>query len=263
MSERPTQAEEATNGCSHASSIWSGDMKHGTCKTCGAKWDEEKKWHYEANSTHAQEVEEQEVLKLAEECNFIFGVKGNAVVYCDKKKIIKFATKLREQDAEMIAGLQAAARFWQDKAGEANETIAQQKEEIETWKQYQENSAIMCNELTEQLSATQAREAMLVEALKATYKDLEDNGSYDEILIEQALANSTEHTEKFLAEVRAKAFEHDINYAKEIAKFLHKHWYGEASPEFETLDSMSGVLSQIDNMVEGIRARSNELRGVE
>ncbi|MFA6903343.1 MAG: hypothetical protein WC236_09695 [Gallionellaceae bacterium] len=53
------------------------------------------------NSSNAQDVEEQEVLKLAAEC---FGVDGCAGVNHNKSEIIEFASKLRSKDAEKESG---------------------------------------------------------------------------------------------------------------------------------------------------------------
>jgi hypothetical protein len=63
---------------------------------------------------------------------------------------------------------------------------------------------------------------------------------------------------KALREHEEKMYQHDIKYAQEIAIYMHKHFYASESPLFIVLESMSGVLSQIDNMVEGM---ASNLRG--
>ena len=55
--------------------------------------------------------------------------------------------------------------------------------------------------LREQLSATQAREARLVETVKSVMPTIKQNRHAPVVqILEQALSNSTEHAEKWLAE---------------------------------------------------------------
>ena len=249
MSERPTQAENDAT----------------TCKVCGGppcsylgqgKFGCLRDIKQEANSTHAQETEllsnikqlkstpaqeaeEQEVLKLADDIGTKYESGWDGWEF-RRADLFKFSSKLREKYAETIAGLQAAARFWQDKAGEANsaiadlqvakgqyqgacdvikqleETIVQQKEVISNFEK-KENIWI---DTEKQLSATQAREAMLVEALTLILASSKADpnvatnsaGKWTTLNVrtenivaaQQALSNSTEHTEKWMAEVKAK-----------------------------------------------------------
>lgn len=69
-------------------------------------------------------------------------------------------------------------------------------------------NASRIQELESKLSATQARESMLVEALKAITDHVfyECDNEWLE-LCDKALSNSTEHHERFMAEVKAKTLE--------------------------------------------------------
>jgi hypothetical protein len=46
--------------------------------------------------------------------------------------------------------------------------------------------------------------------------------------------------------------DNDLEEARSIALYLWNKHYMDDSPNFELCDSMSGVLSQIDNMVTGL-----------
>ena len=74
----------------------------------------------------------------------------------------------------------------------------------------------MLNAEKEALVATQAREAMLVEALRAITDHVfyECDNEWLE-LCDNALSNSTEHTAKFMAEVKAKTLEDASEYVRQ------------------------------------------------
>ena len=159
-------------------------------------------------------TQDDEVLKLAKEC----GIDATQDTLCRyegwEEPILSFATKIREKDAT-IAERTKLANDRQEHIWELEATIAQQKEEISVLDS--ENKILRGTiqrkgksvlpevvQLQSELSATQAREAMLVEAIKqfAVHAPVDTP-----CWVCDALSNSTEHTEKFLAEVRAKALE--------------------------------------------------------
>ena len=129
-------------------------------------------------------------------------------------------------------------------------SVSEMHDRLTTYRQLEAEVA----NLRAQLSATQAREAMLVEA----HNNLRDailngRGSVAEELnsdqtnsvlgeiddaFSVALSNSTEHTEKFLAEVRAKALE-------------------DAALQLESYDWPVGHKAA----AETVRRMANELRG--
>jgi hypothetical protein len=55
----------------------------------------------------------------------------------------------------------------------------------------------------------------------------------------------------------------DFEYAKRLATWLWAEFYKSSCPEFELLDDMLGVLSQIDNMLSGIEERTRQQIGRE
>lgn len=69
--------------------------------------------------------------------------------------------------------------------------------------------------LKNELSATQAREAMLVDALKIISTCQHDEYNQMVYQAQDALSNSAEHTEKWLAEVKAKAVEEYIKQQRD------------------------------------------------
>ena len=58
------------------------------------------------------------------------------------------------------------------------------------------------------------------------------------------------------AEVRKlrEAEQKHLQYVTSLAKYLHGKCYAEVAPDWEPLDDVYGVLTQIDNMIAGLKA---------
>ncbi len=50
-------------------------------------------------------------------------------------------------------------------------------------------------------------------------------------------------------------------YARKLARQMHNNFYKDGSPEWDLLEDLDGVISQIDNMVTGLK-RVEEERGL-
>jgi len=55
----------------------------------------------------------------------------------------------------------------------------------------------------------------------------------------------------------------DYEYAKDLATHIWREFYSKESPDWEPLDDLFGVLTQIDNMVSGLSWESGQQRLIE
>lgn len=135
-------------------------------------------------------------------------------------------------------------------------------DQLEAEAKLRAKDAELINAISEQLSATQAREAMLVDWVNRSehLHGCSDSGTRPcDCGRDSTLSNSTEHRERFMEEVKAKTLE---DAADEIHKDALAHVLKWEKIDSEYLDDAKAAAWSMEQMEVKLRRMANELREV-